>query len=59
MKQHPRVTVQPDLFTPTSPAATLPREVAQRLLPFLEQLLLEVLASETPTTEADDEQDHA
>jgi len=51
--------VQPDLFTPTQPATALPREVAQQLLPLLEQLLLEVLASETPMTEASDQQDHA
>ena len=57
--RHPRATVQPDLFTPTQPATVLPREVAQRLLPLLEQLLLEVLASETSTAEANDEQDHA
>lgn len=57
--RHPRATVQPDLFAPTMPATIPPREVAQRLLPLLEQLLLEVLASETPRTEAGDEQDHA
>lgn len=56
--RHPRTTVQPDLFTPMQPATALPRDVAQRLLPLLEQLLLEVLASETPATEAGDEQDH-
>ncbi len=56
--RHPRATVQPDLFTPTRPSAALPREVAQRLLPLLEQLVLEVLASETLTTEVGDEQDH-
>ena len=56
--RHPRATVQPDLFTPTQPAAALSRVMAQRLLPLLEQLLLEVLASETPVTEAGDEQDH-
>lgn len=55
----PRATVQPDLFTPLQPATALPRDVAQRLLPLLEQLLVEVLASETPATEVSDEQDHA
>lgn len=56
--RHSRGAVQPDLFTPTRPPAALAREVAQQLLPLLEQLLLEVLASETLTTEAVDEQDH-
>ncbi|GLR77521.1 hypothetical protein HUE56_29475 (plasmid) [Azospirillum oryzae] len=56
--RHPKATVQPDLFAPTRPEAALPLEVAQRLLPLLEQLLLEVLASETLVTEAGDEQDH-
>ncbi|WP_157999536.1 hypothetical protein [Nitrospirillum viridazoti] len=50
--------VQADLFTATRSLAALPQEVARRVLPLLEQLLLEVLASEAVTLEGNDEQDH-
>lgn len=56
--RHRGMMVQTDLFTATRPLAALPQEVARRVLPLLEQLLLEVLASEAVTLEGNDEQDH-
>jgi len=47
-------SAQRDLFATAKPGATVPPEVARRLLPLLEQLLLEVMAAE-----GGDEQDHA
>ena len=54
-----KVSAQRDLFTPPEPGTVLAPEVAKRLLSLLEQLLLEVMATETTTAEGSDEQDHA
>ena len=53
-----KVSAQRDLFTPPEPGTALAPEVARRLLSLLEQLLLEVIATET-SAEGGDEQDHA
>ncbi|QQP92687.1 hypothetical protein IGS68_29890 (plasmid) [Skermanella sp. TT6] len=53
------VSAQRELFGTTELAASLPSEVARRLLPLLEQLLTEVMAAEAAATEGSDEQDHA
>ncbi len=58
MARH-RVSTQRDLFGMTEPAAVLPPETAKRLLPLLQQLLLEAIATETAATEGSDEQDHS
>ena len=54
-----KVSAQRELFAPPDPATALAPEVAKRLLPLLERLLLEVMAPESTTTEGSDEQDHA
>ena len=54
-----KVSAQRDLFAPPEPGTALAPDVAKRLLPLLERLLLEVMATETTTTEGSDEQDHA
>jgi ABC-type histidine transport system ATPase subunit len=43
----------------TEPTANLPPELTGRLLSLMEQLLLEVTATETSTAEGSNEQDHA
>ena len=53
-----KVSAQRDLFAPPEPGTALAPDVAKRLLPLLERLLLEVMATETTTTEGSDE-DHA
>jgi hypothetical protein len=50
---------QRELFPTTEPAATLPPDLASQLLPLLQQLLLEVIASASTTAGEVDEQDHA
>ena len=52
-------SAQRDLFAPPGPATALAPERARQLLPLLEQLLLEVIATESATVEGSDEQDHA
>jgi hypothetical protein len=54
-----RVSAQRELFGMTEPTANLPRELTGRLLSLMEQLLLEVTATETSTAEGSNEQDHA
>jgi hypothetical protein len=54
-----RVSAQRELFGTTEPADNLPPEVTGRLLSLMEQLLLEVTATETSTAEGSNEQDHA
>lgn len=54
-----KVSAQRDLFAPPEPGTARAPEVAKRLLPLLERLLLEVMAPESTTTEGSDEQDHA
>jgi hypothetical protein len=54
-----KVSAQRDLFAPPEPGTALAPDVAKRLLSLLERLLLEVMATETTTTEGSDEQDHA
>jgi hypothetical protein len=58
MTRH-RASTQRDLFGMTEPAADLPPETAERLLPLLQQLLLEAITAETSATEGSDEQDHS
>ncbi len=57
--QRRKPSLQRDLFAPREPAPALPPDVAKRLLPLLQQLLLEVMASEVETVEKADDQDHA
>jgi len=54
-----RVSAQRELFGMTEPTANLPPELTGRLLALMEQLLLEVTATETSTAEGSNEQDHA
>ena len=54
-----KVSAQRDLFAPPEPGTALAPDVAKRLLPLLERLLLEVMATEPTTTEGSGEQDHA
>jgi hypothetical protein len=58
MTRH-RASTQRDLFGMTEPAAVLPPETVKRLLPLLQQLLLEAITAETAVTEGGDEQDHS
>ena len=54
-----RVSAQRELFGMTEPTANLPPELTGRLLSLMEQLLLEVTATETSAAEGSNEQDHA
>ena len=54
-----KVSAQRDLFAPPEPGTALAPEVAKQLLPLLERLLMEVMATEPSTAEGSDEQDHA
>jgi len=53
------VSAQRELFAPPAPATALVPEVTKQLLPLLERLLLEVMATETSMAEGSDEQDLA
>lgn len=50
---------QRELFPTREPATTLPPDLASQLLPLLQQLLLEVIVTESTTAGEIDEQDHA
>jgi hypothetical protein len=52
-----KASAQRELFAPPDPATALAPEVTKRLLPLLERLLLEVMATETSMAEGSDEQD--
>ena len=52
-----KVSAQRELFAPPDPATALALEVTKQLLPLLERLLLEVMATETSMAEGSDEQD--
>ena len=54
-----RVSAQRELFGTTESTVNLPPELTGRLLALMEQLLLEVTATETSTAEGSNEQDHA
>lgn len=54
-----RASAQRDLFTMGEPAAALPPEVRRRLVPLLEQLLVEVAMADTAAPQGGpNEQDH-